>query len=41
MTPIAETFRYAFLGAGTINPSDLVYSFFVYGGGCDYWHGGV
>jgi lipopolysaccharide transport system permease protein len=27
MTPIVETFRYAFLGAGTINPLDLVYSF--------------
>lgn len=28
MTPIVETFRYAFLGAGSINPLDLVYSFF-------------
>jgi lipopolysaccharide transport system permease protein len=27
MTPIVETFRYAFLGAGTINPLDLIYSF--------------
>lgn len=27
MTPIVETFRYAFLGAGTVNPLDLVYSF--------------
>lgn len=27
MTPIVETFRYAFLGAGTVLPSHLVYSF--------------
>lgn len=27
MTPIVETFRYAFLGAGSINPLELVYSF--------------
>ena len=27
MTPIVETFRYAFLGAGTVNPPDLLYSF--------------
>lgn len=27
MTPIVETFRYAFLGAGTVNPVDLLYSF--------------
>jgi lipopolysaccharide transport system permease protein len=27
MTPIVETFRYAFLGAGTVLPWDLVYSF--------------
>mgnify|MGYP000978746705 CR=1 FL=1 len=27
LTPIVETFRYAFLGAGTINPLNLVYSF--------------
>ncbi|MFC1812451.1 ABC transporter permease [Thermodesulfobacteriota bacterium] len=26
MTPIVETFRYAFLGAGTVNPLHLVYS---------------
>jgi lipopolysaccharide transport system permease protein len=26
MTPIIETFRYAFLGAGSINPLDLAYS---------------
>lgn len=27
MTPIIETFRYAFLGAGTVNVSQLLYSF--------------
>jgi len=27
MTPIVETFRYAFLGAGSVNPLDLLYSF--------------
>jgi lipopolysaccharide transport system permease protein len=27
MTPIVETFRYAFLGAGSIHPLDLLYSF--------------
>ena len=27
MTPIVETFRYAFLGAGTIHPVNLLYSF--------------
>ncbi|MDR3574701.1 MAG: ABC transporter permease [Anaerolineaceae bacterium] len=27
MSSIVETFRYAFLGAGTINPLDLLYSF--------------
>jgi lipopolysaccharide transport system permease protein len=27
MTPIVETFRYAFLGAGTVHPVDLLYSF--------------
>jgi lipopolysaccharide transport system permease protein len=27
MTSIVETFRYAFLGAGTVNPLDLLYSF--------------
>jgi lipopolysaccharide transport system permease protein len=27
MTPIVETFRYAFLGAGTVNPAHLLYSF--------------
>jgi lipopolysaccharide transport system permease protein len=27
MTPIVETFRYAFLGAGSANPLDLLYSF--------------
>ena len=27
MTPIVETFRYAFLGAGSVHPLDLVYSF--------------
>ena len=27
MTPIVEAFRYAFLGAGTVNPALLVYSF--------------
>ena len=27
MTPIVETFRYAFLGAGTVNLPSLVYSF--------------
>jgi lipopolysaccharide transport system permease protein len=27
MTPIVETFRYAFLGAGTVNLPDLAYSF--------------
>ncbi len=27
MTPIVETFRYGFLGAGTVNPLDLLYSF--------------
>ncbi|MHB9034790.1 MAG: ABC transporter permease, partial [Anaerolineae bacterium] len=27
MTPIVETFRYAFLGAGTVKPLELVYSF--------------
>ena len=27
MTPIVETFRFAFLGAGTINPINLIYSF--------------
>ncbi len=27
MTPVVETFRYAFLGAGTVNPWSLVYSF--------------
>ncbi len=27
MTPIIETFRYAFLGAGSIHPLDLLYSF--------------
>jgi len=27
MTPIVETFRYAFLGAGSVHPLDLLYSF--------------
>jgi len=27
MTPIVETFRYAYLGAGTVNPYQLLYSF--------------
>jgi lipopolysaccharide transport system permease protein len=27
MTPIVETFRYAFLGAGTVNLPSLAYSF--------------
>jgi lipopolysaccharide transport system permease protein len=27
MTPIVETFRYAFLGAGTVDPAHLGYSF--------------
>ncbi len=27
MTPIVETFRYAFLGAGSVHPVDLLYSF--------------
>ncbi|MBW8011276.1 MAG: ABC transporter permease [Chloroflexi bacterium] len=27
MTPIVEAFRYAFLGAGTVNPGHLLYSF--------------
>jgi lipopolysaccharide transport system permease protein len=27
MTPIVETFRYAFLGSGTVNIPSLVYSF--------------
>lgn len=27
MTPIVETFRYAFLGAGSVNPLNLLYSF--------------
>jgi lipopolysaccharide transport system permease protein len=27
MTPIVETFRYAFLGAGSVHPLDLAYSF--------------
>lgn len=27
MTPIVETFRYAFLGAGSVHPMDLLYSF--------------
>jgi lipopolysaccharide transport system permease protein len=27
ITPILETFRYAYLGAGTVDPLDLVYSF--------------
>lgn len=27
MTPIVETFRFAFLGAGSVHPLDLVYSF--------------
>lgn len=27
MTPIVETFRYGFLGAGSVNPLDLLYSF--------------
>lgn len=27
LTPIVETFRYAFLGAGTVRPLDLLYSF--------------
>lgn len=27
LTPIVETFRYAFLGAGTVNPGSLLYSF--------------
>jgi len=26
MTPIVEAFRYAFLGAGTVNPNHLLYS---------------
>jgi lipopolysaccharide transport system permease protein len=27
MTPIVEAFRYAFLGAGSFNPMNLLYSF--------------
>jgi lipopolysaccharide transport system permease protein len=27
MTPIVETFRFAFLGAGSVNPMELLYSF--------------
>ena len=27
MTPIVETFRFAFLGAGSVNPMELIYSF--------------
>ncbi len=27
MTPIVEAFRYAFLGAGSFNPANLLYSF--------------
>jgi len=27
MTPIVETFRFAFLGAGSVHPLDLLYSF--------------
>jgi lipopolysaccharide transport system permease protein len=27
MTPIVEAFRYAFLGAGTVNTGQLLYSF--------------
>jgi lipopolysaccharide transport system permease protein len=27
MTPIVEAFRFAFLGAGTVNPGHLLYSF--------------
>ena len=27
MTPVVETFRFAFLGAGSVHPLDLLYSF--------------
>ena len=39
MTSIVEAFRYAFLGAGSINPAAVAVQLWLYGGGCSHWFG--